>query len=109
MRLFDSDIKRLRMLTSANFKKQTCATCGEDFYSFRDCLYCHQSCKQMAYRRRLLNTELEMVDEIPPKIDEELIIPKQSNLKKVSFDDKELDEKLEKYTNNLKQLKYGRE
>jgi hypothetical protein len=102
MRLFSSDIKRLQMLSTANFKKQICACCGEEFFSFRDCLYCHQSCKQMAYRKRLLNNDSIIADVAP--IEEKRQVKTHQN----SFDEKELDEKIEKYTNNLNQIKYGR-
>ena len=91
------------MLSTGNFKKQICATCGDEFYSFRDCLYCHQSCKQMAYRKRLLNNDSVITEATP--IEEKHKTKTQQN----SFDEKELDEKIAKYTNNLKQTKNGRQ
>ena len=63
----------------------------------------------MAYRKRLLNNDANDVRTIPAEISEEYVEEIPSNPQKSCFDDNELDEKIAKYTNNLNQIKYGRQ
>ncbi|HWY11350.1 MAG TPA: hypothetical protein VN026_08495 [Bacteroidia bacterium] len=112
MPLTIADISRLKILSTANFRKLICKSCGEDYYTTREnSKYCGNACRQMGYRKRVLDfetVEKQPEPQIDPILETEIKIEPTKNLVSLNAETNEIEEKLKKYSINLIHLKNGK-
>jgi hypothetical protein len=109
MPLTIADITRLKQFSTANFRQVTCQSCETNFYTMREAAkFCSGACRQMNYRKKLQNNEEDIKAQVLAGQDlkQNEVAPKGRTRDNI-FNDDELDEKIKKYTINLKQYQNG--